>query len=167
MRVFLTKHWFAPGAVRWRKGQYDNFPENLVPFLPSDTMIHVDGKAYTMEEYRKENPISEEELEELTKDYDTGTDKQYAVVDPGDENPESVNTSAGQGEFQGVASPKPSGPETTALPGVVAPGTLSTPSGSSPADKAAEQALHEVTPGQENVKAAEPAKDQPKPATKK
>ncbi len=142
--VQLRKMWFAPGGQRWREGQYLDFPEQLLEFLPSSAVINDGSGPKTAADWRKDRTVDVEKIKDFAPN--TGSAMGSALPDPG--NPkdntgpvgDDPKAAAGQGESESPASPKSSGPDTTALPGVNKEGQATTASGTTPADKAVQAA---------------------------
>jgi len=134
VNVHLGANWFAPGGVRFRAGDYQDFPEHLLAALPSDAVVNDGNGPMRAGEWREKNKVAVAEAPE-------GANVTEPVADPGapgSESPPSEQSPA-NGESMSPASPKSSGPETQALPGQeVKSGEEVTASGTKPDDKAAE-----------------------------
>jgi hypothetical protein len=133
VNVHLARNWFAPGAVRFRAGDYEDFPQHLLASLPSSATVNDGSGPMKADEWQAkkklEVPVPEAEVAAST------------LVDPGAPGSASPPTAQApaDGESMSPASPKSSGPETQALPGQeVKTGEQVTASGTKPADKAAE-----------------------------
>lgn len=143
VNVHLTKNWFAPGGVRFRAGDYEDFPQHLLAHLPSTSVVNDGSGPVKAKDWQAKN------VKKATKpeDYDTNRIEGEGLADPGAPGSKSdpSNQSPANGESMSPASPKSSGPETQALPSQeTKTGEMVTASGTKPADKAEEIAAKDA-----------------------
>lgn len=142
VNVHLAKNWFASGGVRFRRGDYQDFPEHLLASLPSDSTVNDGSGPMKASDWQTKNKLEVPQPEAGERSADN-------LIDPGAPGSESKPSEsvAADGESESPASPKSSGPESQALPGQeVKTGNMVTASGSKPADKAAEIAADKAVP---------------------
>ena len=154
--VLLRKMWFAPGGQRWRAGQYLDFPDHMLEFLPKDSVINDGSGPKRAEDWRGDRKGKKDvDLIEATKTFTPNTSEGAegtALPDPGDPKHnagpvgDEPKAAAGQGESESPASPKSSGPNTTALPGINKEGQATTASGTTPKEKAEQAAAAAAKP---------------------